>query len=139
MFCPFYHKDEKPRVINESEKDLIKKKIERKLPLNIYLNTVHQIQNEMMNKSEMIVQHRNSAMSLDYKPPVNYSFNQNTERKSIFDSSSNFNIMPQIEKKFSVTNIANNSTMNSTETKIVSNTNISVCHSRNEARDQFPL
>ena len=103
------------------------KKIERKLPLEIYLSTIHQIQKEMMNKSDLVNVHRNSVMSLDFKPHVNNSHSQHFERHSIFGENINISQLTgnnNLDQNAFINTNLNNSTMNATETKFVSNPNI---------------
>jgi hypothetical protein len=67
--------------------------MEQKIPLNIYISPVHLIQTDFNNKSDLILPQRNSAMSIDFRPFVNNSFNQNRERNSLMENiGSNLNV-----------------------------------------------
>lgn len=131
IFCPFFHKEENQRIVNEAEKEMMKKKIEKKVPLNIYVNSIYNLQTEFMNKSDLIVGQRNSIMSLDFKPFTNNSFNQNNERRSIFDNSTSQLLINEqtTNQNNYVNSTVNNSTMN-TEAKI--NNNMSYSNILNE-------
>jgi hypothetical protein len=92
-----------------------------------------------MNKSDLVVAQRNSIMSLDFKPSTNKSFNQNLERRSIFDNSSqqlgNNNTgldQNQYNENNITSNNTNTSTINNTEAKFISNPNISYSTLLNE-------
>ena len=67
--------------------------MEQKIPLNIYISPVHLIQTDFNNKSDLILPQRNSAMSIDFRPFVNNSFNQNRDRNSLMENiGSNLNV-----------------------------------------------
>lgn len=111
MFCPFFHKEEKQRIIDPSEQELIKDKIEQKKPLNIYISPVHQIQSEFNNKSDLIIAQRNSAMSIDFRPFVNNSFNQNHQRISFTENiGSTLNVNNTCLEQNPSLNVTNNNT-----------------------------
>jgi len=133
LFCPFYHKEEKQRIIDQTEQELINGKIEQRIPLNIYVSPVHLLQNEFNNKSDLVVAQRNSAMSIDFRPFVNNSYNQNRERNSLLENiGSNLNVNNTYLDNNPLLNITTNNTNSnvnnisvSIENRTTNNTNTS--------------
>jgi hypothetical protein len=85
--------------------------MEQKIPLNIYISPVHLLQTELNNKSDLILHQRNSAMSIDFRPFVNNSFNQNRERNSLMENiGSNLNVNNTCLEQNPILNTTTNNT-----------------------------